>query len=123
VTDLVEQLGGRAVLDPVVAELYQRVLADDELAPIFEGVDVDELTRMQQQFLDAALRSGPDFSADAIRAVHAGHGITPRHFSRFVDHFLVALEERGVAQEVIAAIGHHLGMYADDVVGEATEVG
>ena len=122
-TDLFEQVGGRAVLDPVVAHFYDEVLADEELAPIFDGVDVDKLVHMQQEFLAAALRAGPDWSADTIREVHAGHGITGHHFSRFVEHFLESLENAGVSSDVVVAVGQHLGMDADDVVGDVAEVG
>jgi hemoglobin len=122
-TDLTEQLGGRAVLDPVVTDFYERVRADGELAPMFDGVDVARLAAMQQDFLAAALTAGPAHSADALRDLHAGLGITPHHVDRFVELFLLTLEAHGVPSEVAVAVGHHLAMYADDVVGEPVEAG
>jgi hemoglobin len=123
VTDLVERLGGRAVLDPVVADFYDRVMADPELAPIFAGVDVERLVGMQRQFLAAALAAGPDASADRVREIHDGHGITAHHFSRFVEHFVLTLEDHDVPGEVVLDVAHHLDLYADDVVGDTAEVG
>ena len=120
---LIEQLGGRSVLDPVVDEFYDRVLADDELAPIFAGVDMARLVSMQQEFLAAALAAGPDHGADEVRDIHAGLGITPHHFSRFVELFLVTLEEHGADRDTVADVAHHLDLYADDVIGEVAEAG
>ena len=122
-TDLTERLGGRADLDLVVTDFYERVRADDELAPVFAGVDLDRLAAMQQDFLAAALTVGPEHSADDVRDLHAGLGITPHHVDRFVEHFLLTLEAHGVPGDVAVAVGHHLAMYADDVVGEPVEAG
>ena len=120
---LIEQLGGRSVLDPVVDEFYDRVLADDELAPIFAGVDLGRLVSMQREFLAAALTIGPDHGSDEIQDLHAGLGITHHHFSRFVELFLLTLEALGVDDDVVTNVGHHLDLSADDVVGEVAEVG
>jgi hemoglobin len=120
---LVERLGGRVVLDPAVAQLYRRVMADELLAPIFAGIDVATLIHMQQEFLAVALDAEPDHSADAIRRIHAGRGITHQHFSRFVEHFLLALEDLGVPSDLAALVGQRLALYADDVVGDVAEAG
>jgi len=122
-TDLVIELGGRAVLDQVVEDFYVRVRNDPLLAPIFAPVDVEHLVAMQQEFLAAALRGSGERSATSLRDAHAGRGITERHFSRFVEHFVDALEDHVVDRDVVRAVAAHLGLYADDVVGTAGEAG
>lgn len=121
--DLVAALGGRDELDRIVEDLYIRVQNDPLLAPIFTGVDYDRLVGMQQEFLATALGGTAGRSGSALRAIHGGRGITPQHFSRFVEHFLGALESRYVDDEVTAAVGRRLGLYLEDVTGSTPEAG
>jgi hemoglobin len=122
-TDLVQQLGGRNVLDQVVEDFYVRVQNDPLLSPIFATVDIDHLVAMQREFLAAALEGHGERSGTWLRDAHAGRGITPRHFSRFVELFVEALEDHDVGREVVQAVTGHLSLYADDVVGSAVESG
>ena len=122
-TDLVAALGGRGALDQIVEDFYLRVQADPQLAPIFASADVSNLISMQQEFLAAALSGSGEHSGASLQAIHAGRGITPRHFSRFVEHFVDVLEDRYVDRDTIQAVGQHLGLYLDDVVGGTAEAG
>jgi hemoglobin len=122
-TDLVEDLGGRAVLDQVIEDFYVRVQNDPLLAPIFATADIDRLVSMQQEFLSAALRGEGERSSTSLRDAHAGRAISPRHFSRFVEHFVAALEDHDADPDAIRAVTVHLGLYADDVVGASAEAG
>ncbi|MET1048810.1 MAG: group 1 truncated hemoglobin, partial [Acidimicrobiales bacterium] len=54
-TDLVQDIGGRAVLDQVVEDFYVRVQNDALLTTIFAAADVDRLVAMQKEFMAAAL--------------------------------------------------------------------
>jgi hemoglobin len=122
-TDLVQDLGGRAALDQIVEDFYLRVRIDPQLAAIFAAADVDKLVAMQQEFLAAALSGAGEQSGTSLRAIHANRGITPRHFSRFVEHFVDALEDHDANPETVAAVTQRLGLYLDDVVGGTTEAG
>ena len=122
-TDLLTALGGRDELDRIVEDFYIRVQSDPLLAPIFSSTRVDTLIRMQQEFLSTALSGAGERSGSSLRAIHADRGITPAHFSRFVEHFLAVLESRYVDAETIAAVGQRLGLYLDDVVGGTAEAG
>ena len=62
-------------------------------------------------------------SGTSLRTIHANRGITPRHFSRFVEHFVGALEDHDVPGPTILAVTQHLGLYVDDVVGGGGEAG
>ena len=53
------QIGGHEALAAVVADFYDRVLADDELAGFFTGTNMAKLKGRQVEFFAAAL-GGPD---------------------------------------------------------------
>jgi hemoglobin len=122
-SDLVTVLGGRAALNEIVADFYARVQADALLAPIFAAADVGHLVGMQQEFLATALSGEGERSGEALRAIHTGRGITARHFSRFVEHFVDTLEDRSVEPDTIREVTQRLGLYLDDVVGGTAEAG
>ena len=46
-----EQLGGAPAIQGAVENFYRRVLADEELAPFFEDVDMDRQMAKQAGFL------------------------------------------------------------------------
>jgi len=122
-SDLVTELGGRAALDQIVEDFYLRVKGDAHLAPIFAAADVDRLVGMQQEFMATALSGSGRQSGTSLQAIHAGRGITPSHFSRFVEHFVDTLEDRFVDRDTIQAVTQRLGLYLDDVVGGTAEAG
>jgi hemoglobin len=43
---------------------------------------------MQREFFAAALGGPQAYSGLSLTQAHAGRGITPRHFNRFVQHLL-----------------------------------
>lgn len=119
--DLLDALGGRAALDQIVEDFYLRVQSDPQLAPIFATTDISKLVAMQQEFLTTALRGSGEWSGSSLGVIHAGRGITPRHFSRFVEHFVDVLDDRFVDPDTVREVTHRLGLYLDDIVGESTE--
>ena len=121
--DLVADLGGRNALQEIVEDFYLRVQADPALAPFFAATDMTTLVSMQHEFLEAALSGCGERSSTTLRDIHAGRGITEHHFSRFVEHFMDVLEDRFVDADTIQAVGAHLALYQDDVVGGTAEAG
>ncbi|MET1041340.1 MAG: group 1 truncated hemoglobin, partial [Acidimicrobiales bacterium] len=75
-TDLVQDIGGRAVLDQVVEDFYVRVQNDPLLTTIFAAADVDRLVAMQKEFMAAALDGSGEKSGTSLRTIHANRGIT-----------------------------------------------
>ena len=73
---LYEQLGGADNIAAVVDDFYRRVLADDALAAMFAGVDLDRLRRHQSRFISYALGGPNQYTGRNMRAAHAGLGIT-----------------------------------------------
>ncbi len=121
--NLLESIGGAAALDEIVSAFYQRLVADPELGPVFAGVDVERLVRMQEEFLGVAFGS-TDHVADAdLRVAHARRDISGRQFSRFVELFVDTLAERDLPRATLDRVADRLALYVDDVVGQYGDAG
>lgn len=115
---LFDRLGGATGVAEIVQEMYQRVLADPELAVFFEKVPMDRLRRMQFQFIAAALDGPVEYTGAELNAIHRGRGITAHHFAKFCGHFADAVEESGATpRDVDEALGR-LATYKDQITGE-----
>lgn len=116
---LFDRLGGTTTIAAVVQEMYARVLADPELGHFFEGVSMDRLRQMQYHFLASAFDGPAEYSGADLTRIHAGRGITAKHFAAFCGHFADALEEHGASKrDVDDALGR-LAMYKDKITGDA----
>lgn len=113
---LYDRLGERDAIGAVVDRFYERVLADEALAPYFEDVDVDELRDHQTAFL-SAVAGGPDeYSGDDMATAHAGLAITDDDFDAVADHLGATLEEFEVAAADRRAVLEAVESYREDVV-------
>lgn len=116
---LFDRLGGPSEVATIVQEMYRRVLGDPELGHFFEGVSIERLSKMQYHFLASAFDGPAEYAGADLTAIHAGRGITGKHFSRFCGHFADVLEEREVPQrDVDDALGR-LALYKDKITGDA----
>ena len=116
--NLLEAIGGAAALDEIVEAFYARLVADPDLGPVFAGVDVERLVRMQEEFLGVAFGSPTHVADTDLAATHARRHITGRQFSRFVELFTDTLAERGLPAETLDRARDRLALYVDDVVGQ-----
>ena len=99
--------------------LYASLLADDELSPFFEGMDVVRIEQRQAQFLRIAML-GEDPGVD-LRKVHApllARGLNHNHFDRMTHHLANALEEVGVAADAIEIALDRVESFRQAVLGE-----
>ena len=117
---LYHAMGGAEVVRECVEDLYQRVLADEELAPFFEHASMDRLRQKQAEFLSAMADGPVNYTGAELGEVHRGRGINVKHFSKFCGHFADALEARGVAPHVIDEILARLALYSDTITGSTT---
>jgi hemoglobin len=99
----------------VVADFYDRVLADDELAGFFTGTNVERLKGKQVEFFAAAL-GGPDpYTGAPMRQVHQGRGITVHHFNLVAGHLTATLSAAGVPDEIVGQIIGAVAPLADEI--------
>jgi hemoglobin len=116
---LFERLGGASAVASFVQEMYDRVLDDPDLAPFFQGVSMERLHRMQYHFLASAFDGPAEYSGAEMTKIHAGRGITGKHFAKFCGHFADVLEDHGVAKRDVDDVLGRLSMYKDRVTGDA----
>jgi hemoglobin len=100
-----DEIGGRDGVAAAVDTFYDRVLADDLLAPYFDTTDMRRQKQHLRAFLAAAV-GGPDvYAGRDMSEAHAGLGITDEAFDRVVGHLVATLTALGVAPATIGAIG------------------
>src|SRR5262249_52312621 len=122
-TTLYERLGGAAGVGELIDRFYAKVVADPELEPFFRNSSLERIRQMQREFFGAALDGPVVYTGLSLAQLHAGRGITPRHFSRYVGLLLETLEEIGVPPKDISAVVDRISMYADEITGESTLAG
>lgn len=114
---LFERVGGASGIDALVVDFYNRVLADPDLGPFFEGVDTTKLRAMQREFFSAALGGSITYTGKPIYEAHYGRGIKRRHFAAFVDHLLATLQSFELSEREVSDIIGRINTYIDEVVG------
>ncbi len=120
---LFDRLGGEATVGAAIGAFYARVLADDELRPFFEGVDLDKLERMQTEFFTVALGGPGTYAGTSLADAHRGRGIRPRHLARFTDHLVATMLERGMAPDAVEEVAQRVTLLGADVLDTTTEAG
>lgn len=103
-TSIFSQIGGHEALEAVVSDFYDRVLADDELAPFFSGTSMARLEIKQVEFFAAALGGPDDYTGAPMREVHQGLGITNHHFDLVAGYLTKSLEVAGVSEDLVSQI-------------------
>lgn len=120
---LFERLGQEAGIRTAVDDFYVRVVADPQLAPHFEGIDLPRLRRHQTALLSQVTGGPVEYSGRDLATGHAGLGITPEDFDRVVGHLVGTLTALGVSAEDIGAVGGALTAHRDDIVTATEPVG
>jgi hemoglobin len=111
-----DRIGGGAAVATAVDAFYSRVLADSELAPYFDGIDINRLKAHQRAFIAAAIGGPEHYDGRSMADAHASLGVTPRAFTRVVEHLVATLEELGVDEPTIGTIGATLAPLQADIV-------
>lgn len=110
-TTLYERLGERDGIRAVVDDFYDRLLDDEEIAPFFEGSDMDRLRRTQTDFLCAAAGGPETYDGPEIEAAHAHVPFEERHVARAVEHLEASLDAFDVpdedAEPVVQAVARY----------------
>jgi hemoglobin len=97
-------IGGRDAVEAVVDDFYERVLADEQLAPYFDDMDMDELHSHQVQFISAVAGGPVEYSGANMREAHAHLGIDEADFDLVGRYLQEALEANGVGEGNVEAI-------------------
>lgn len=115
-----EQIGGGEALEAVVADFYDRVLADEQLAGFFSGTNMARLKGKQVEFFAAALGGPEPYTGAPMRQVHQGRGITMHHFNLVAGHLSASLAGAGVPEAVVGQIIAAVAPLADEIATART---
>lgn len=101
--NLLETLGGQVGITTAVEKFYDRILRDSRVNGYFVNVDMDILRKKQVRFMQHALLEGADLMVDEMRRVHAplDPPLDLGHFTVIVAHFVGALSDIGVTDDLI----------------------
>lgn len=111
-----DQVGGYDGLEVVVADFYDRVLTDAELAHFFTGTNMARLKGKQVEFFAAALGGPEPYTGAPMRQVHQGRGITMHHFTLVANHLAASLSAAGVPGETVDGILAAIAPLSADIV-------
>ena len=119
---LYERIGGMGVIDAAVEVFYKRVLADGELKPFFEGVNMDRLQVQQVAFLAQALGGPAGYEGADLTQAHAHmvkRGLADKHFDLVAGHLQAALAQLEASPDVIGEVMAIAASTRDAVLGKA----
>ena len=107
---------GSRLTSGMVECIYDRVLVDSELAPFFDGIDIETLREHMADFL-TVLTGGPNiYKGKDIYEAHKDFTITDAHFDRLMQHIASAATELQIEPDDIAAIAVAIIDLKDQVV-------
>lgn len=110
---LYERLGGREGIRAVVDDFYDRLLADDDIGPFFEGADMAKLRRTQTDFLCQAAGGPETYDAEPVQEAHLHVPFTPGDIQRAAELLHESLAAFDVpeddADRVVGAVAAYQG--------------
>lgn len=122
---LLERIGGRAVIERVVREFYDRVEADEELRRLFPD-DLAGGREKQTLFLEQWLGGEPRYSEryghPRLRARHFPFVIDGRAAGRWLRHMGEAFRAAGVPEREMQEVFAGLGPLAKHMVNAGEDV-
>lgn len=119
-SSLFEEIGGAAAVDATVDVFYRIVLADDRINRFFETTDMEAQAAKQKAFLTFAFGGPNNYSGKDMREGHAHlvkDGLNESHFNAVAEDLTKALQEMGVAQNLIDQVITIAASTKNDVLG------
>lgn len=115
-TTLYDKYGGFTTVSKLVQTFYGKVSESEDLAPYFEGINVQKLMDHQTKFFSDILGGPVKYTGRELKSVHEKMGITQEAFSEVADLLEETLEDFDVEAEDIEIIMKIVGGVKPDVV-------
>ena len=115
---LYDHLGGHDGIRAVVDDFYDRLVADEEIGPFFEGSDMELLRRTQTDFLCEAAGGPETYDAAPIREAHLHVPFTPEHIQRAVELLEESLDAFDVPEEDAQKVVNAVAAYEADLLAD-----
>jgi hemoglobin len=116
---LYDRLGGQEGIQAVVDDFYDRLLADDDLGPLFEDADMESLRRTQTDFLCEAAGGPETYDGPPVREAHLHVPFTPDHIERAVELLYASLDAFDVPDDDADAVVQAIASYEADLLASA----
>ena len=117
--NLLERIGGPSTMRMVADGLYDRLLADDELGPVFSSTHMPTMRQRLTDYLIGACVGEVTVSAERLRAAHARHDVNDRHFSIMASHLADLLAESEIDDDTAADLLDLIAHRRADVVSHS----
>lgn len=111
-----ETIGRDGAVKQAVERFYERVFADERLAPYFSGSDETRLKQHQAMLVAQVLGGPARYTGRTLDEAHAGLGVTDDDFGRVVGHFADALRDLDVDEAIVGRAGAALAGTRDQIV-------
>lgn len=118
---LFNRIGGETAVKATVSKMYEKILADPELSPFFEHINMDMLHNSQTMFVTYAFGGASNYTGKSMRAAHkdaVSHGLSDRHFDLVAGHLKAAMEELHVPEILITEALTIVGSTRNDVLNK-----
>jgi hemoglobin len=110
------RLGGPEGITELVEVLYERIVGDPLMAPVFEGFNMRRIKKHQVAVLILAA-GGPNlYVGRSLRLSHLSLSITPEIWNRFIAILGRSLAQRGIDDGDIEALAEALTSYRHYIV-------
>ena len=100
-----DQLGGFSTVRKVVAEFYNSVLEEEELAKYFVNTNMERQIDHQTKFISQLLGGPAEYTDSHLQKVHAHMRITDKHFGMIKDILCDTLEDFDLDDEHVEFVG------------------
>lgn len=117
---LYERLGGADAVKAAVDRFYQKMLADERVAPFFANTDMDKQRIKQRSFLTFAFGGPNTYTGQNMRDGHAHlleKGLDDSHVDIVIEHLGNTLRELNVPESDIAEVAAIANSVRNDVLG------
>lgn len=116
---LYDALGGKTVMEAVIADMLDFALADPRMAPIFADSDMARLEKLLNIHF-CHIADGPcDYDGQDMRRAHDGLGIQTIHFNRLVENLQDAMDAQDISFRTQNRLLARLAPFHDDVTGRS----
>lgn len=105
---LYDRIGGEPAVKAAVEVFYRRILADEELAPFFQNIEIERLKRHQFAFFSQVMDGPKQYGGATMEKAHSRLSIQQKHFDSVAGHLIDTLRElkveQGIVDEVVSRV-------------------
>jgi chemotaxis signal transduction protein/truncated hemoglobin YjbI len=117
---LFDRIGGDAAVEAAVDLFYGKVIADPDLKPFFDGVDMDKQSFMMRLFLTGVFGGVQAYNGRSLREAHKPlveeQGLNGGHFDKVAGHLQATLQDLSVPSDIIGEVMTLAASTRDDVL-------